>query len=67
MVVPAPAAGVHLTHARPDRWEQHAANLDRFTALHGLRAVRELPRLLGEGGGVAAYVAACTGAAPAVR
>ncbi|SDD28470.1 Glycosyltransferases involved in cell wall biogenesis [Streptomyces sp. LaPpAH-199] len=67
VVVPAPAAGVHLTHARPDRWEQHAANLDRFTALHGLRAVRELPRLLGEGGGVAAYVAACTGAAPAVR
>ncbi|MFD8945020.1 glycosyltransferase family 2 protein [Streptomyces californicus] len=65
VVVPAPAAGVHLTHARPDRWEQHAANLDRFTALHGLRAVRELPRLLGEGGGVAAYVAACTG--PALR
>lgn len=67
VVVPAPAAGVHLTHARPDRWEQHAANLDRFTALHGLRAVRELPRLLGEGGGVAAYVAACSEQAPAAR
>lgn len=59
-VVPAPAAGVHLTHARPDRWEQHDANLKRFGALHDLRAVRELPRLLGEGGGVAAYVTACT-------
>jgi GT2 family glycosyltransferase len=59
-VLPDAAAGVHLTHARPDRWEQHAANLDRFSALHDLTAVRQLPRLLGEGGGVRAYVAACT-------
>ncbi|MFI2214206.1 glycosyltransferase family 2 protein [Streptomyces sp. NPDC020141] len=58
-VVPAAAAGVHLTHARPDRWDQHAANMERFRALHDLPAVRLLPELLGEGGGVRAYVAAC--------
>ncbi|MFI6287516.1 glycosyltransferase family 2 protein [Streptomyces sp. NPDC051018] len=59
IAVPAAGAGVHLTHARPDRWEQHEANLRRFGALHDLPSVRRLPLLLGEGGGVRAYVAAC--------
>ncbi|MEU6021902.1 glycosyltransferase [Micromonospora sp. NPDC047134] len=52
------AAGVHLTHARPGRWSQHDANLERFVGLHDLPAVRLLPVLLGEGGGVRQYLAA---------
>ncbi len=52
------AAGIHLTHARPGRWEQHDANLRRFVALHDTAAVRLLPALLAEGGGVRQYLAA---------
>lgn len=57
------AAGVHLTHARPDRWEQHDVNLRHFLARHDLPAVRLLPLLLSEGGGVQEYVGACVEAA----
>jgi GT2 family glycosyltransferase len=52
------AEGVHLTHARPGRWEQHDANLQRFVRLHDTEAVRLLPELLGERGSVRRYLAA---------
>ncbi|MFC5719507.1 glycosyltransferase family 2 protein [Streptomyces gamaensis] len=55
----APAAlGVHLSHARPGRWEQHAVNLGRFAARHPLPSVRALPALLGPEGSPEAYVRA---------
>ncbi|WP_030241122.1 glycosyltransferase family 2 protein [Streptomyces sp. NRRL S-350] len=40
------APGVHLTHARPDRWEQHEVTHARFAALHDTADVRALPLLL---------------------
>jgi len=54
----AEALGVHLTHARPDRWEAHARNQERFAGRHPLPAVRALPVLLGPRGDPAGYVAA---------
>jgi GT2 family glycosyltransferase len=53
------AAGVHLTHARPDRWEQHEITHARFAALHDTADVRALPLLLT--GGPAAYFEATGG------
>ncbi|MFE1935444.1 glycosyltransferase family 2 protein [Streptomyces sp. NPDC059474] len=50
------APGVHLTHARPDRWEQHEATHQRFASLHDTTDVRALPLLLT--GSPAAYFAA---------
>ncbi|AYN40320.1 glycosyltransferase [Streptomyces dangxiongensis] len=44
------APGVHLTHERPDRWEQHARTLARFTDKHPEPAVRALAALLGPSG-----------------
>lgn len=41
------ALGVHLTHRRPDRWEQHEVNLDRFRSLHPEPSVHHLDLLLG--------------------
>lgn len=53
----APAAsGIHLTHARPDRWEQHTLNLERFIAKHPDPAIRALPSLLGPSGSVSRYL-----------
>ncbi|MFJ4618071.1 glycosyltransferase family 2 protein [Streptomyces sp. NPDC088812] len=55
----APAApGIHLTHERADRWEQHTVNLTRFTAKHPIPAVRALPELLGPSGDARRYVTA---------
>ncbi|MFM9705628.1 glycosyltransferase family 2 protein [Streptomyces galilaeus] len=55
----APAApGVHLTHERADRWEQHTVNLTRFTQKHPVPAVRALPELLGPSGNTRRYVEA---------
>ncbi|MGW0871097.1 glycosyltransferase family 2 protein [Streptomyces sp. NPDC002740] len=55
----APAApGVHLTHERADRWEQHTVNLTRFTEKHPVPAVRALPQLLGPSGSSRRYVTA---------
>ncbi len=54
-VVAHDAAGVHLTHARPDRWRQHDVNLTRFRDLHDRADVRALPELLGEAGSAARY------------
>ncbi|HEX6358694.1 glycosyltransferase family 2 protein [Actinophytocola sp.] len=54
-VVPA-ALGVHLTHRRARRWDEHAVNMDRFATLHPLPAVRELPFLLSAAGDPAVYV-----------
>jgi GT2 family glycosyltransferase len=58
------ALGVHLSHARPDRWEQHSVNMDRFAALHPRRSVRALEVLLGPGGTPERYVAAVGAADP---
>ncbi|MDX3116879.1 glycosyltransferase family 2 protein [Streptomyces scabiei] len=52
------APGVHLTHERADRWEQHTVNLTRFTEKHPVPAVRALPELLGPSGSSRRYVAA---------
>jgi glycosyltransferase involved in cell wall biosynthesis len=52
------AHGIHLTHRRPDRWDQHDVNLDRFRAIHPIPAVQHLDRLLGPDGDVHRYVAA---------
>jgi GT2 family glycosyltransferase len=54
-VVPG-ALGVHLTHRRARRWDEHAINMDRFATLHPLPAVRELPFLLSAAGDPAVYV-----------
>jgi glycosyltransferase involved in cell wall biosynthesis len=45
----ADATGIHLSHARPDRWAQHASNMSRFTAQHPDPAVCALPELLSAG------------------
>ncbi|MGV9557735.1 glycosyltransferase family 2 protein [Streptomyces sp. NPDC003522] len=50
------APGVHLTHERPDRWEQHTVNLTRFVEKHPVPAVRALPELLGPSGSGRRYV-----------
>ncbi|MFG2281814.1 glycosyltransferase family 2 protein [Streptomyces asoensis] len=52
------APGVHLTHERADRWEQHTINLARFTEKHPVPAVRALPELLGPSGNGLRYVTA---------
>ncbi|MET9415897.1 glycosyltransferase [Streptomyces klenkii] len=59
------ALGVHLSHARPGRWEQHHRNLDRFRALHPHASVRALEALLGPDGTPGEYVRAVTDAADA--
>lgn len=57
MIAPG-AAGIHLTHARPGRWAEHAVNLDRFVTLHPDPAVRALGSLLAANGTPAGYLAA---------
>ncbi|MGK5547199.1 glycosyltransferase family 2 protein [Streptomyces sp. URMC 127] len=64
----ADALGVHLSHARPGRWEQHHRNLARFRAVHPHPSVHALEALLGPGGTPGEYVravAAATTQAPA--
>jgi GT2 family glycosyltransferase len=51
------AAGVHLTHRRPDRWEQHEGNLELFSRLYPLSAVTQLAELLSSRGDPRRYVA----------
>ncbi|MDJ0462512.1 glycosyltransferase [Streptomyces sp. H27-C3] len=58
------AHGIHLSHARPDRWEQHSLNMDRFSALHPRASVRALAALLGPSGTPERYVAAVGAADP---
>lgn len=59
------AAGVHLTHRRPDRWEQHERNLELFSRLHPIPAVTALTELLSSRGDPRRYVAmVASGAAP---
>ncbi|MET9401508.1 glycosyltransferase family 2 protein [Kitasatospora sp. NPDC002965] len=52
------AGGVHLSHARPDRWDQHDRNLARFSDLHPRPSVRALAALLGPEGSPERYAAA---------
>ncbi|MEU8551308.1 glycosyltransferase [Streptomyces roseoverticillatus] len=52
------ALGIHLSHARPGRWEQHHVNLTRFRALHPHASVHALGALLGPGGTPGEYVRA---------
>lgn len=58
------AHGIHLSHARPDRWEQHSLNMDRFSVLHPRASVRALAALLGPSGTPERYVAAVGTADP---
>ncbi|MGP3733774.1 glycosyltransferase family 2 protein [Streptomyces sp. GDS52] len=59
------ALGIHLSHVRRDRWEQHSVNMERFTALHPLPSVRALSALLGADGSPERYVAAVRADTPA--
>lgn len=52
------AAGIHLTHRRPDRWDQHDLNLVRFRRMHPIPAVHHLGELLGPNGSPQRYAAA---------
>lgn len=52
------ALGVHLSHARPGRWEQHHRNLTHFSTTHPHPSVRALEALLGPEGTPEAYVRA---------
>ncbi len=52
------AAGVHLTHARPDRWAEHAVSLDRFIHKHNDPTISALRELLAENGSVSRYLRA---------
>ncbi len=61
----ADALGVHLSHARPGRWEQHHRNLTRFRALHPRPSVHALEALLGPGGTPGEYVRAVAAATDA--
>jgi GT2 family glycosyltransferase len=53
----AAASGIHLTHRRPDRWEQHEGNLELFSRLHPTPAVTELAELLSSRGDPRRYIA----------
>lgn len=57
------AAGIHLSHARPGRWAEHASNLDLFIAKHPVPSVRALTELLSAGGNPQLYAEAATSAA----
>jgi glycosyltransferase involved in cell wall biosynthesis len=50
------AAGVHLSHARPGRWEEHERTLGHFTRKHPIASVRALPALLSVEGTPRSYV-----------
>lgn len=54
------ANGIHLTHHRPDRWDQHGVNMERFRSLHPIPSVHHLDLLLGQSGDVRRYVDAVT-------
>lgn len=52
------ARGVHLSHPRPGRWDEHAGNMERLRALHpGDPGILALRVLLGPEGDPRAYVA----------
>jgi glycosyltransferase involved in cell wall biosynthesis len=52
------AAGIHLSHARPGRWDEHERTMRYFTSKHPIASVRALPALLSADGTARAYVAA---------
>jgi GT2 family glycosyltransferase len=52
------AAGIHLSHARPGRWAEHASNLNLFIAKHPVPSVRALTDLLSAGGSPQLYAEA---------
>jgi 3-amino-5-hydroxybenzoate synthase len=56
MCVATGAAGIHLTHVRPGRWDEHVVNLTRFLALHPDPAVAALPGLLSANGSPRRYL-----------
>jgi GT2 family glycosyltransferase len=57
-VVVRSAAGVHLSHARPGRWDEHNRNMGRFVGKHPVPSVRALPALLCASGTPRGYVEA---------
>ncbi|MGA8116440.1 MAG: galactosyltransferase-related protein, partial [Actinocatenispora sp.] len=58
MMLAGGAPGIHLSHVRTDRWEQHAVNLGRFAAKHPDPTVLALSALLGPSGSTRDYLAA---------
>lgn len=50
------AIGVHLSHERINRWEEHEINFQRFIKLHPRPEVISLPALLGPGGSPDCYM-----------
>ncbi|MFE0530354.1 glycosyltransferase family 2 protein [Micromonospora sp. SD19] len=52
------ANGIHLSHPRPNRWEEHDLNLRRFITQHRDPAVIALPQLLSGDGSAAGYLQA---------
>jgi GT2 family glycosyltransferase len=50
------ASGVHLSHARPGRWEQHERTMQHFIDKHPIASVRALPALLCADGTAQAYI-----------
>ncbi|MFK3979429.1 glycosyltransferase family 2 protein [Micromonospora sp. NPDC050397] len=52
------ADGIHLSHPRPHRWEEHDLNLRRFITQHRDPAVIALPELLSGDGSTAGYLRA---------
>ncbi len=57
-VVEPAAPGLHLSHARPGRWEEHREALDRLAAKHPGPAASALAALLGPAPDPDAFVAA---------
>lgn len=55
------ALGIHLSHGRADRWEQHSLNLDRFQSLHDDPSVTHLSELLSVNGDPHRYFCSVTG------
>jgi GT2 family glycosyltransferase len=52
----ADGAGIHLSHPRPNRWQEHDINLSLFVAQHPDPAVCALPELLSASGSPQRYL-----------
>ncbi|MFL6137238.1 MAG: glycosyltransferase family 2 protein [Frankiaceae bacterium] len=64
MLVAADAGGVHLSHSRPGRWDEHAGTFRHFATKHPHPTVQALPELLSATGSVTRYLSALGCAQP---
>lgn len=64
VLVPA-ALGLHLTHGRPGRWDEHSVNLSRFAERFPVASVQALDLVLSATGTPADYVRSVRAAAEA--